>query len=61
LTATITGQPALQLEPATHGRFKLDVADGYWVRFELPDAGPAGALVITQPNGTFRAERRSDG
>ena len=58
LTAYITGQPALELEPATHGRFKLDVGEGYWVRFELPDTGPAGAMVITQPNGTFRAERR---
>lgn len=61
LTAYITGQPALELVPATHGRFKLDVGDGFWVRFELPETGPAVALVITQPNGTFRAERQSGG
>lgn len=61
LTATITGQPALELLPATHGRFKLEVADGYWVRFELPETGPAAVMVFIQPNGTFRAERRSDG
>jgi hypothetical protein len=29
------------------------------MRFEVPEAGPAEAVVITQPNGTFRAQRRS--
>jgi len=58
LTLHITGQPIYSLRPATHGRFTLDVADGFWVRFELPEAGPATGLVLTQPNGTLRAERR---
>lgn len=60
LSLLAPGQPAYALRPATHGRFRLDVADGYWARFEVDSEGPARAVVITQPNGVFRAERRAE-
>jgi CubicO group peptidase (beta-lactamase class C family) len=61
LTLIVPGQPPHRLEPATHGRFRIAGADGYWARLERAEDGSPTALILIQPNGVFRAERSTSG
>jgi CubicO group peptidase (beta-lactamase class C family) len=61
LTLVIPGQPPHRLVPATHGRFGIADAEGFWVRIERGADGAPTAIVLIQPNGVFRAERSSSG
>ncbi|QDU83327.1 D-alanyl-D-alanine carboxypeptidase precursor [Planctomycetes bacterium Pla163] len=57
LTLKVPGQPTYDLEPGTHGRFALADMDGFTVRFDAAEGDAPAALVLFQPNGTFRAEK----
>jgi hypothetical protein len=52
----VPGQPEYELAPHKPDEFKLTVADGYFVRFEMQD-GKAVAAYSIQPNGTFKMVR----
>jgi CubicO group peptidase (beta-lactamase class C family) len=56
LTLHVPGQPTYDLEPGTHGRFALADMEGFTVRFDAVEGDAPAALVLFQPNGTFRAE-----
>lgn len=60
LTVSIPGQPTYELAPSHGTEFVLEDLPAYRVRFEIdPEGtGPASALELAQPNGTFRAERK---
>lgn len=57
LTLHVPGQPTYDLAPGTHGRFGLADMDGFTVRFDAAEGDTPAALVLFQPNGTFRAEK----
>ena len=57
LTLQVAGQPAVRLDPWTHGRFELRDAEGYHVRFRFDEGGEVTGLVIHQPDGTYAADR----
>ncbi len=56
LRMSVPGQPEYELAPHKPDEFKLTVADGHFVRFEMQD-GKAVAAYSIQPNGTFKMVR----
>lgn len=56
LTASLQGQPTLELEPLWNDAFKLSGLEGYRVVFTTED-GRVTEAVFHQPNGVFPAER----
>lgn len=56
LRMSVPGQPEYELAPHKTDEFRLTIADGYFVRFEMT-AGKAMAAYSIQPNGTFKMVR----
>lgn len=56
LRMSVPGQPEYELAPYKPDEFRLTVADGYYVRFEMKDDKAVAAYSI-QPNGTFKMVR----
>lgn len=54
----VPGQPDYETVSIGNHEFKMKVAEGYSVRFEMGDDGKASAVYFIQPNGTFKAERK---
>ena len=57
LMVLVPGQPDYELEPLKQDQFKLKIADGYEVHFEIDDKNSVISLSFVQPNGTFKAMR----
>lgn len=54
----VPGQTNYEIVARGGHYFKLKIADGYGVRFEVDDStGKTTAMHLIQPNGTFRADR----
>ena len=57
LRLLVPGQPEYELAPAKPDEFKITVADGFFVRFEMKD-GKAVAANLIQPDGTYKMTRK---
>ena len=57
LRLLVPGQPEYELAPAKPDEFKITVADGFFVRFEMKD-GKAVAADLVQPDGTYKMTRK---
>jgi hypothetical protein len=58
LFVIVPGQPEYELIPVEKDKFALKIINGYFVQFEVNDAGEATALTFVQPNGSFKASRK---
>jgi CubicO group peptidase (beta-lactamase class C family) len=58
LFVIVPGQPEYELIPVEKDKFALKIINGYFVQFEVNDAGEATALTFIQPNGSFKASRK---
>lgn len=54
----VPGQPDYETISIGNHEFKLKIAEGYSIRFEMDGDGKASAVFFIQPNGTFKAERQ---
>jgi CubicO group peptidase (beta-lactamase class C family) len=59
LMVFVPGQPDYETVPIGNHEFKLKVLEGYSVRFEMGEDSRAAAAYFVQPNGTFKASRKS--
>ena len=57
LRMTVPGQPTYTLTPTRRDAFVFADLKGFRARFE-GDGEHATALILLQPNGTFRLERK---
>jgi len=57
LTLSVPGQPTYTLEPTSENTFSLKDQTGFRIVFEVREGTPT-EMVLHQPNGTFRAERK---
>ena len=55
LMVLVPGQPDYELVPTKEDQFKIKVAEGYEVHFEVDDQNKVLSLSFVQPNGTFKA------
>jgi hypothetical protein len=55
----IPGQTDYELVPANKNEFDLKIAKGYSVRFEVTEQNKVLSLTFIQPNGNFKATRKS--
>lgn len=55
----VPGQPEYELVPQETNKFALKVISGYYVQFSLDDKGDVKDLTFIQPNGNFKAVRKS--
>jgi len=53
------GQPEYELVPTDKDKFEIKVLKGYSVKFEEDPIGQITSLSFIQPNGTFKAKRKS--
>ena len=60
LTLTVPGQPTYTLVPTRENAFELQDISGFSVNFNL-EGDQVTEMILNQPNGTFTAERMSDG
>lgn len=58
LIAQLPGQPEYTLVPGNKDEFTIKGVRGYSVQFESNDKGEVTALILQQPNGRVRAERK---
>ncbi|MEI6409029.1 MAG: serine hydrolase [Bacteroidota bacterium] len=56
LRMSVPGQPEYELAPHKPDEFRLTIAEGYFIRFEMKD-GKAVAAYSIQPDGTFKMVR----
>ncbi|MEM6394777.1 MAG: serine hydrolase [Bacteroidota bacterium] len=59
ITLDVPGQPTYELEADADNIFKLTVASGYTVEFHF-EGEAVTALTLHQPNGDFKATRKTD-
>ena len=59
LYAFIEGQPEYELVPVDKNKFDLKVLQGYSVQFEENEKGEILSASFIQPNGTFKAKKKS--
>jgi hypothetical protein len=59
LMVFIPGQTDYELVPANKNEFDLKIAKGYSVRFEVTEQNKVLSLTFIQPNGNFKATRKS--
>jgi hypothetical protein len=59
LMVFVPGQPDYETVPIGNHEFKLKILEGYSVRFEMGEDSRAAAAYFVQPNGTFKASRKS--
>jgi len=57
LVLTVPGQPAYTLVPTRVNEFSVEGQEGFSVRF-VREGGRVTAMLLVQPGGTLRAERR---
>lgn len=57
LTGQITGQPSFELKPSGSDEFRIAQATDVVLRFRIPDAGPAEAVILSQGGGVYVLER----
>ncbi|WP_176785611.1 DUF3471 domain-containing protein [Siphonobacter aquaeclarae] len=55
----VPGQPEYELASTGKDQFKLIKLDGYSARFEVPDGKEAVSVTFIQPNGNFKAVRKT--
>ena len=55
----IPGQPEYETIPTGNNEFKLKVLSGYSVKFDVDDKGVVTGVNFIQPNGTFKAKKKS--
>jgi CubicO group peptidase (beta-lactamase class C family) len=58
LTLSVPGQPTIDLVPALGTSYTLKGLAGFTMRFEVPDKGPATALLSDQPDGLYTLKRK---
>ncbi|MCB0685063.1 MAG: serine hydrolase [Saprospiraceae bacterium] len=58
LMVLVPGQPDYELVPIGTDQFKIKVAEGYEVHFEVNDEHKVLSLSFVQPNGTFKAVKQ---
>lgn len=58
LMVLVPGQPDYELIAAQEHEFRLKVAEGYSVKFEVDDQELVQSLSFVQPNGVFKAVRK---
>jgi hypothetical protein len=58
LMVLVPGQPDYELVPSEPDLFKLKIADGYSVKFDLDTDGVVTKLSFLQPNGVFAAIKK---
>lgn len=59
LYVLVPGQPDYELASVGNHRFTLKAVNGYFVQFELNDKNETTALTFVQPNGNFRAVKKT--
>ena len=59
LMVLIPGQPDYELVPSKKDEFDIKVAKGYSVRFEVNEQNKVVSLTFVQPNGNFKATKKS--
>lgn len=59
LMVFIPGQPDYELVPSKKDEFDLKVLKGYSVKFEVNEQNKVLSLTFVQPNGNFKATRKS--
>jgi CubicO group peptidase (beta-lactamase class C family) len=59
LIASLTGQPDYELVPYEGSEFNLKNLSGFSIKFTKDAAGIVTEAVITQPNGTFTATKKT--
>ena len=55
----VPGQPEYETVPIGNHEFSLKVLSGYSVKFDVSDNGTVTGLSFIQPNGIFKAKRKS--
>ena len=55
----VPGQPEYELVPNDKHKFALKVMSGYYVQFATNDKGEVTDLTFMQPNGNFKATRKT--
>jgi CubicO group peptidase (beta-lactamase class C family) len=55
----VPGQPEYELVPNDKHKFALKVISGYYVQFFTDDKGEVTELTFIQPNGNFKATRKT--
>lgn len=60
LTLSVPGQPEYPLIAEDETHFVFQDVDGFAVEFEISDEGDPISILIKQPNGNFKAERKID-
>ncbi|NTS42414.1 serine hydrolase [Flavisolibacter sp. BT320] len=55
----VPGQPEYELLPQEANKFALKAVSGYYVQFGLDEKGAVKELTFIQPNGNFKAVRKS--
>lgn len=58
LMAHVPGQPDYELVPSQKDEFKLKIAAGYSVKFDVNDKNEVTGLKFVQPNGIFPAKKK---
>lgn len=61
LYLVVPGQPEYELAFVGKDKFILKALSGYSVQFDLNDKGEATAITAMQPNGNFKATRKTAG
>ncbi|MBR2648097.1 MAG: serine hydrolase [Sediminibacterium sp.] len=60
LVVLVPGQPEYELIPVEKDRFSLKIpVSGYFVQFSVNDKGETSELTFQQPNGNFKAKKKS--
>ena len=58
LMVLVPGQPDYELIATLAHEFRLKIAEGYSVKFEIDDQEVVQSLSFVQPNGVFKAVRK---
>lgn len=58
LMVLVPGQPDYELVAAQKDEFRIKVAEGYSVKFEVDDKSKVHSLSFVQPNGVFKATKK---
>ncbi len=58
LTASLPGQPVLELVPELGGWFSLKGVSVVSLRFQLDEKGQASSIDVRQPNGVYTAKKK---
>ena len=56
----VPGQPEYELFPTASNKFSIKALDGYKIEFVKNEKGDFNEVLFIQPNGTFKAKRKTD-